>query len=187
MSLRIKRNENDSGIIAEVEELSGVSVDECLQCRRCTNGCPVSEYTASSPSEIIKQLQLGGGDELLDSEIIWICVSCETCYARCPMKINMAEIMDAMKILSARKKAVKPAGNMPLMNRILLGTIKTFGRTYDLGAMALYKAGTATYMKDTGKFPMILKKGKISLPPPRGADKKSVKRIFKNLAKSRNQ
>jgi heterodisulfide reductase subunit C len=187
MPLRIKRDKTDSGIIAEVEELSGVSVDECLQCKRCTNGCPISEHTAFSPSEIIKRLQLGAGDELLDSEIIWICVSCETCYARCPMKINMAEIMDAMKILAGRRNAVKPEGNMPLMNRILLGTIKTFGRTYDLGAMALYKVGTATYMKDTGKFPMILKKGKIALFPPRGADKKSVKQIFKNLAKSRNR
>jgi len=52
-------------------------------------------------------------------------------------------------------------GNMPLMNKLLLGTIKTFGRTYDLGAMALYKAGTSSYMKDMDKVPLILKRGKL--------------------------
>jgi hypothetical protein len=56
-----------------------------------------------------------------------------------------------------------------------------------LGAMLLYKAGTATYLKDAGKFPMILKKGKIALFPPKGADKKQVKRIFKYFAKTRNK
>jgi len=103
------------------------------------------------------------------------------------MRINMAEVMDALKVLAREKDAVKPAGNMPLMNRILLGTIKTFGRTYDLGAMALYKAGTGTYLRDTGKLPVIINKGKMALFPPRGADRKKVKQIFKNLMKTRKQ
>jgi heterodisulfide reductase subunit C len=186
MPLRIPRGKNERGIIGAIEEISGIDISPCLQCKRCTNGCPVSEFTVSSPSEIIKQLQLGAGEELLDKEIIWACVSCATCFARCPMKINMAEVMDAMKILARQSGAEKPAGNMPLMNRILLGTIKRFGRTYDLGAMVLYKAGTGTYLKDTGKLPTILKKGKIALLPPKGADKKQVRRIFKNIMKSRN-
>jgi heterodisulfide reductase subunit C2 len=187
MSVRIKKGTSDKGIMNAVEELSGVAVDTCLQCKRCTNGCPISSHTGSSPSEMIKRLQMGAGDELLDNEMIWSCVSCETCFARCPMKINMAVVMDAMKMLARERDAKKPAGNMPLMNRILLGTMKTFGRTYDLGAMVLYKAGTATYLKDTGKFPMILKKGKIALFPPKGADTKQVKRIFKYLMKARNK
>jgi heterodisulfide reductase subunit C2 len=187
MSVRIKKGTSGSGIMSAVEEISGVAVDSCLQCRRCTNGCPVSAYSASSPSEMIKRLQLGAGDELLDIEMIWSCVSCETCFARCPMKINMADVIDAMKMLAGEREAKKPAGNAPLMNRILLGTMKTFGRTYDLAAMMLYKAGTGTYLRDTGKFPMILKKGKIALLPPKGADKKQVKRIFKYLMKARNK
>jgi heterodisulfide reductase subunit C len=100
------------------------------------------------------------------------------------MEINMAEVMDSLRIMAVENKAAKPAGNLPLMNKLLLGTIKYFGRTYDLGAMAVYKAGTSSYMQDTEKFPMILKKAKIALLPPQGADKKTVKRIFSNLAKA---
>ncbi len=65
----------------------------------------------------------------------------------------MADVMDALRVMAEARGAAKPQGNMPLMNKLLLGTIKTFGRTYDLGAMALYKAGTASYGKDLDKLP----------------------------------
>jgi len=187
MPIRIKKAAPDKSIIRQVQALSGIDINACLQCKKCTSGCPVAGYATSSPSEIIKKLQLGAGDELLDSDIVWTCVSCTTCFSRCPMAINMAGIMDALRIMAEQRGAARPAGNMPLMNKLLLGTIKTFGRTYDLGAMALYKAGTSTYMKDMDKFPMILKKGKIALLPPQGADKKTVKRIFNNLEKARKK
>jgi heterodisulfide reductase subunit C2 len=185
MPIKIKKEAAGRGIIDQVKAISGVDVNACLQCKKCTNGCPVAPYTSSSPSEIIKRLQLGAGEELLGTEIIWTCASCATCFSRCPMEINMADVMDALRVLAEAKGAAKPEGNMPLMNRILLGTIKTFGRTYDLGAMALYKAGTSSYGKDLDKVPMILKKGKIAILPPQGADKKMVKRIFNNLEKTR--
>jgi heterodisulfide reductase subunit C2 len=187
MPIKIKRAAAGQGIIDQVKAISGVDINACLQCKKCTNGCPVAGFTDSSPSEIIKKLQLGAGEELLDSGIIWTCASCATCFSRCPMEINMAEVMDALRVLAEARGAAKPEGNMPLMNRLLLGTIKRFGRTYDLGAMALYKAGTASYGKDLDKLPAILKKGKIALLPPRGADRKTVQRIFANLEKTRKK
>ncbi len=187
MPIKIRRTAAGRGIIDQVEAISGIAINACLQCRKCTNGCPVAGFTSSSPSEIIKKLQLGAGEEILESEIIWVCASCATCFSRCPMEINMAEVMDALRVMAEAKGAAKPAGNAPLMNKLLLGTIKTFGRTYDLGAMALYKTGTSSYGKDLDKLPMIMKKGKIALLPPRGADRKTVKRIFDNLEKTRKK
>ena len=187
MPIRITRAAAGRGIIDQVKALSGIDINACLQCRKCTNGCPVAGFTDSSPAEIIKKLQLGAGAEILDSEIIWVCASCAACFSRCPMEINMAEVMDALRVMAEARGAAKPQGNMPLMNKLLLGTIKTFGRTYDLGAMALYKAGTASYGKDMDKVPTILKKGKIAIMPPQGADKKIVKQIFNNLEKTRKK
>jgi len=187
MPIRIKRTAAGRGIMEQVKELSGIAISACLQCKKCTNGCPVAGFTTPSPSEIIKKLQLGAGEEILASEIIWVCASCATCFSRCPMEINMADVMDALRVLAEARGAAKPKGNMPLMNRLLLGTIRRFGRTYDLGAMALYKTGTSSYGKDLDKLPTILKKRKIALLPPRGADKKTVKRIFANLDKTRKK
>jgi heterodisulfide reductase subunit C len=181
MALRIAKRSQRESIKKRVEDLSGVNTNVCLQCKRCSNGCPIAMYTESSPAEIIKLLQLGAGDELLDNNLIWICASCNTCFSRCPMEIDMAAVMDALRILAVERGAATPEGNMPLMNRILLRTIKSFGRTYDMGAMILYKIGTSTYLNDLEKFPMLLKKGKIALLPPRGADKKKVKRILQKF------
>jgi heterodisulfide reductase subunit C len=187
MTITIKKERSGREIKNMVNLISGINLDVCLQCKRCGNGCPVAPHAQCSPHEIVKRLQLGAGYELLDSDIIWACVSCGTCFARCPMKIDMSSVMDALRMLAEEKGAARPAGNIPLMNSILLRTVKMFGRTYDLGAMIIYKIGTASYLRDAAKFPMILRKGKIALLPPRGADRKKVKRIFKILNDGRGK
>jgi heterodisulfide reductase subunit C len=187
MPLRIKKEKTDRGIKSIVEQVSSVTIDICLQCKRCANGCPVAAHALCSPSEIIKKLQLGAGEELLENEFIWMCASCGTCFSRCPMKIDGSALIDALRVLAEEKKSARPAGNMPLMNKILLGTIKYFGRTYDLGAMVLYKIGTASYLSDVAKIPVILKKGKIALLPPHGADRKKVKNIFDTIGSNKDQ
>jgi len=178
ITIRIKKEKASQGLLRIVEEMSDVDLSVCFQCKKCDSGCPVSELTGSPPSEILRRLHLGAGDELLDSDLVWMCVSCETCFARCPMGIDIASVMDALRVLAVERGAATPEGNMPLLNRAFLKTVKIFGRTYDLAMIAAHKIGTKSYMKDSDKFPAMLKKGKIALLPPRGADRKMAKRIF---------
>jgi len=178
MSIRIKKGKTGKEIINTVREMSGVDLSVCFQCKKCSSGCPVSGLVESPSSEIIRRLQLGVGDEILDSDIVWTCASCETCFARCPMGIDMASVMDALRALAIKRKAAVPEGNVPLFNSAFLKTVRIFGRTYDLAMISMYKIGTKTFMKDTDKFPAILKKKKIALLPTFGADRKTVKRIF---------
>jgi len=185
MTITIKKSQEADVLIRRVEEISGVDLGACYQCKKCTSGCPVSKLTKSPPSEIMRRLHLGVGDELLDSDIIWMCVSCETCSARCPMGIEVAAVMDALRTLALEKKAAKQEGNVPLFNRAFLATVKLFGRTYDIAMIAAYKIGTLKLMADTEKFPTMLKKGKIALVPPMGADRKAVRRIFKKVKQHR--
>ncbi|MBI2857852.1 MAG: 4Fe-4S dicluster domain-containing protein [Chloroflexi bacterium] len=179
MTVRIKRQTVKKGLIDAVQEASGVDLAPCYQCRKCTAGCPVAGISRSGPAEIVRRLQLGAGDELLENDIIWLCLSCETCYARCPMKINVAAVMDALRILSLARKTLPPRGDMPLFNRTFLSMVKRFGRAYDLPTIALYKLRTGNIAQDTEKLPMMLKKRKIAVLPPSGADKQTVKRVFR--------
>ena len=179
MTIVIEKVKKEDSLIQAVGEISGVDISICLQCKKCTNGCPVASLTKMSPSEIIRRLQLNAGEEILDSDLIWMCASCETCFSRCPMKIDMASVMDALRTLAVNKNADKQKGNVQLFNKSFLKTVQIFGRTYDLGMIAAYKAGTSSYLKDTNKFPMMLRKGKIALLPSFKADKKYIKRIFK--------
>jgi hypothetical protein len=94
------------------------------------------------------------------------------------MGIDIPSAMDALRELAVARRAKTPQGDMPLFNRSFLKTVQMFGRTYDLAMVAAHKIGTRTYMKDTDKFPTMVKKRKIALLPPRGADRKTAKQIF---------
>jgi heterodisulfide reductase subunit C2 len=181
MTIKITKQVSADSLIRVVEKKADVHLGMCYQCKKCSVGCPVAGQTASPPSEIIRRLQLGAGEELLQTDLIWTCLSCETCYARCPNEINFAAVIDALRSMALDKGVVKPKGNPPLFNRLFLNTVKRFGRAYDLQMIALYKIRTGNLRQDTGKFPAMIKKGKMALLPPSGADKRKVKRIFDGI------
>jgi heterodisulfide reductase subunit C len=177
MAIIIKKDKETQALIKRVEEISGVDLSSCYQCKKCTSGCPMASMADGSPAEVIRQLHLQTGDELLDQEIVWACASCETCTNRCPMGIDGAAVMDALRKIAREKKAAK--GKVPTFNRAFLKTVERFGRSYEIGMITAYKLGTGTFLQDTEKFPAMLKKGKLAILPPQGADKATVKRIFK--------
>jgi heterodisulfide reductase subunit C2 len=179
MTIQVKKQMAGNGLLHTVEKMAEVDLSACYQCLKCTAGCPAARITEAKPAEVIRRLHLGAGDELLGSDLIWMCLSCGTCSARCPMKINFTSVIDALRVLAIRKGAVSPSGNMPLFNRAFLKSVETFGRSYDLAMIMAYKLGTGSLMNDTDKFPTMLKKGKIAILPPAGAEKKTVKRIFR--------
>ena len=145
----------------------------------------MGKLAKTRPSEIMRSLHLGAGDDPLATDLVRMCASCETCSARCPMGIDVAAVIDALRRLAIERGAPKPEGNVPLFNRAFLKTVGTFGRSYEIGMTTAYKLGTGKLMNDTEKFPAMLKKGKIALLPPRGGDKQTVKRIFKKIKESR--
>jgi len=183
--ITIKNKKNGQGLKRAVEEISGVDISVCFQCKKCSSGCPVAKLTRSRPSEIMRQLHLGAGNELLESDLVWMCASCETCSARCPMGIDVAAVIDALRKLALARGSSKQKGNVPLFNRAFLKTVETFGRSYEIGMITAYKIGTGKLMNDTEKFPAMLKKGKIALLPPWGGDRKTVRRIFKTVKQNK--
>jgi heterodisulfide reductase subunit C len=183
--ITIKKNRIGYGLKSAVEELTGVDGNVCLQCKKCSSGCPVAKLARTRPSEIMRLLHLGAGEELLERDLVWLCVSCETCSSRCPMRIDVAAVMDSLRRLALERGAPKPQGDMPLFNRAFLKTVEIFGRPYDIAMITAYKIGTGKLMDDTEKFPAMLKKGKIALLPPLNGDRKTVKRIFKKTKQNR--
>lgn len=187
MTVTIKRQAEGSSLRKTVEEMAGVDLSACYQCKKCASGCPATKLTKSPPSEIVRRLHLGAGDELLESDLIWTCLSCETCYGRCPMEINIPAVIDALRVLSIERGVKPPQGNAPLFNRMFLGTVKAFGRTYDLSMIAGYKLRSGQVTSDMDKFPVMLVKGKMAVLPPSGAERRTVKRIFDRSGRNRGK
>ena len=181
MAIRIKNEKASDSLLSRVEEISGAELNACFQCRKCTSGCPVSGMVDSQPSQVLRMLHLGVGNELLETDLIWTCASCETCSARCPMGVDVAAVMDALRRLAVEEGAESASGTVRAFNRAFLKSVKSRGRIYDLAMITWYKLKTFTFMQDTDKFPKMLRKRKIALLPPSGADKATVKRVFKKV------
>ena len=55
------------------------------------------------PNQVIRCIQLGQDNEVMNSKTPWLCASCFTCVARCPMGVDLSRIMEAIRTLLIRK------------------------------------------------------------------------------------
>ena len=104
MRINISRTKIKDDFVAKVEELSGQNLLACYQCGKCSAGCPAVSEMDILPNQIIRYAQLSLKDELLKSKSIWICASCLTCNSRCPKGINIAEVIEAIRLILLRKR-----------------------------------------------------------------------------------
>jgi heterodisulfide reductase subunit C2 len=164
---------------ALVERLSHANFAACLQCAKCTSGCPVAARADIKPHVLVRLVQLGQKDEVLSSRAIWQCTSCQTCMTRCPQKVDIAALNDALRRMSRAEKKACASTTVPTFNDIFLRTVRRLGRMYEMGLMTSYKLRTRDFFSDVGKFPMMLKKRKLSILPPLVGGGRDRKRLFK--------
>jgi heterodisulfide reductase subunit C len=55
------------------------------------------------PNQVIRLAQLGLEEDIVQSKTVWLCVSCLTCTARCPKGVDLARVMEALRLLTLRK------------------------------------------------------------------------------------
>ena len=92
----------DKDFIRRVEEISGEKLSACYQCGKCSAGCPLVSAMDILPNQAIRLAQLGA-EEVLDFKAIWLCASCLTCAARCPKGVDLARVMEALRLIRLRK------------------------------------------------------------------------------------
>jgi len=93
----------DSEFYRQLEEISGQNLMDCYQCGKCSAGCPVAESMDILPNQIIRLAQLGLLEEALNSKTIWLCASCIICTSRCPKGVDVARIMEGLRVMILRK------------------------------------------------------------------------------------
>ena len=89
------------------------------------------------PNQIMRGIQLGLKEKVLSSKSIWMCLSCSTCSLRCPNDIDVAGVMETLRHM-ARRKNVVSVRRMEKFWFSFLDTVRAFGRSYEIGTMALY-------------------------------------------------
>jgi heterodisulfide reductase subunit C len=55
------------------------------------------------PNQVIRYLQLGLDEQVFEANTPWICASCLQCRSVCPKGVDLARIMEAIRMLQLRK------------------------------------------------------------------------------------
>jgi heterodisulfide reductase subunit C len=174
---------NGSALAEEVERRSGTPLSTCFQCHKCSTGCPIGPNMDLLPSQVLRLVHLGAEADVLQSEAIWLCASCEACTTRCPMGIDVAAVMDALRMLAIERKIAIPDGHGKEFNRSFLSSVRHHGRVYEVGMLAAYKLRSGDLFSDVDKVPQMLAKGKLSLLPHRSSNAKRVRELFRRAEK----
>jgi len=169
--------------LREVEARSGTRVSACLQCHKCSTGCPVGPEADYTSSQVMRMIHLGLADTVLSSKAIWLCASCEACTTRCPMEIDIAGVMDTLRILAVEKAAALGDKAGKAFRRSFLGSVRRHGRVYEVGMMMGFKLRTGRLLADADKAPKMLARGKLPLKPNRARNVKEVREVFDRAAK----
>lgn len=89
---------------AVTSRLGGETLTRCYQCGTCVSSCPVARITDKfNPREIIKLSLLEEMGEVLSSDSIWLCCSCYNCQERCPQKVEIADVIYAIRNMAFEK------------------------------------------------------------------------------------
>lgn len=170
---------NGGGLMEEVRQRCGAQVSACFQCHKCSTGCPIGPEMDFLPSQIMRLVHLGAEQEALASRSIWLCASCEACTTRCPMAIDIAAVMDALRILAIERRIDLPDARGKQFHRSFLGSVRRHGRVYEIGMMTAYKLRVGDLLSDVDKVPQLLAQGKLSLLPDRSGDIRQVREVFR--------
>ncbi len=156
------------------------SISQCYQCGKCTAGCPVAYTMEFTPRRVIRALQLGLDNELENSATMWICLSCLTCSARCPREIDIAGVMEALRLATINKKPVPSQRKFRLFHELFLMSFQFSGRAYELGLGMAYNVMSGHLLNMASIIPGMIRRGKVAFLPHKSRGSETQK-IFQRL------
>lgn len=166
-------------LAARIRSASGVNVYACYQCKRCSTGCPVADVADVHPAQVIRAVQLGDVSMSVRSRFIWLCTGCETCTTRCPAGVDVASVVEELRIVARDDGRLRT--EMPFARILALNyrSFRRWGRLYEIELVLLDLLGRPRAALQTIGFGMrMLAKGKVGLLPGIG-DPKRMRRMVR--------
>lgn len=130
-----------------LQKLQDQISEYCFQCGRCTSGCEAHKLLELEPHKIVALLKRGLINELVNSDVIWTCMSCMKCRERCPQRIAPVEILYALK-----NSAVASGKQIPGKYTAMLQSILSMGLIQDI-------------QQTTTRTNKTVKRDELGLPP----------------------
>jgi heterodisulfide reductase subunit C len=100
--------------------------DYCYQCAKCTSGCEAMKLLELEPHHVMALVKSGFIEELVNSEIIWTCVTCYKCKERCPQRVAPIDVLFSLKNIAIASGKQVPGNYTALLQSVLTtGYIQT--------------------------------------------------------------
>lgn len=102
---KIILNEMDANFKNEIAAHPGAEhFKQCFTCGTCTASCPVAEvHDEYDPRKIIRMSILGMKEEVLSSDVLWMCSRCYTCYALCPQGVKFTDVLGVLRDMAVKQ------------------------------------------------------------------------------------
>ncbi len=167
----------DTDFIRRVEDASGQEVSKCYQCGNCSASCNYTYVYDYPVNQIMRLIQLGQKDIVLRSRSVWLCAACQACTTRCPCNIEVARVMEALRVMS-RDENVVSLKDVQMFYDEFLRSVKAFGRVFETGLLPVFNLKAGKPFGDMDLAPKVLKKGKLHFLPSTIKGRKHVADIF---------
>jgi len=100
----------------------GEQLKTCLECGNCSGICPFGYLMTYPPSRLIAMLRADRFNKVLETDTVWMCVSCYACTAVCPSKIPLT-----FGLMTSVKEELLLAGNVPAELQSALANSQRYG------------------------------------------------------------
>ncbi len=153
------------GLIDDIRQESHQDPGLCFQCKVCTSGCPLAEEMSLVPHVLMRALQIGQEAKALRANTYWLCASCQACTARCPQGIDVARVMDALRIVATRRRIAPQVPEAQYFSQAAMRTIRLFGRLYEVGVGAEVNLRMRKPLREGAHALRLLRAGKLRVLP----------------------
>ncbi|VVB89683.1 CoB--CoM heterodisulfide reductase iron-sulfur subunit C [uncultured archaeon] len=151
-------------------------IPTCMQCGICAGSCPVSHEMDYTPRQLVRMIQLGLKQEVLNSNTIWICTSCFSCSVRCPRGIRPTELMEALKPI-AIAEGIKNKNSK--FDQVFSDVVRKNGKASEFLLISKYGLSEPGVIKQAPFGLSLIFKGKLPLASYRMEDTRELNAIFK--------
>jgi|ERR1039458_9876664 quinone-modifying oxidoreductase subunit QmoC len=108
--------------------IGGERIRNCIHCGNCSASCPLARYMDFTPRRLMHMAREGFKRDVLGSFTIWLCTSCYSCTVDCPRKIQVTDIMYALKRRAIEDRAFPKRFPIPVLAGEFAAMIRRKGR-----------------------------------------------------------